>query len=94
MNQDKIILSRNETVEILNELQLNAGSLSTLAATYENLRAGFEGSGECPRYIDSVALGAIQRGIIALSGVVDRSVFELDSIVRQADRLSSGAVSE
>ncbi len=81
MTNQTIQIDREEIVETLNELQLNAGTLSALTRLYEEMRADYE-SGDCRNYIDPVSLGALQRGIIALATTVDHAIFKLDCRVR------------
>ena len=73
-------------IAALNELQLDAGTLTTLTKLYEELRADFESTGGGidgeGRVLNTVELGALQRGIIALAEKVDKSVFELDCMCR------------
>lgn len=87
MNSEKIVLHKAETTKLLRELALDAGSLSGLTALYEEMRADLEANPECPEYLNSVALGAMQRGVMALAESVDRAVFELGCIVSQSETL-------
>lgn len=71
----------SEIIAFLNELQMDTGTLTTLTKLYEDLRADFESDAE-GRVLDSVELGALQRGIIALAEKVNHSVFKLDCMCR------------
>ena len=77
---DTISLNRDEAKNLLNEMQLNAGSLANMTRLYEEMHADYEGNGDCQRYIDPVSLGAFTRGIMALAQLVDRQVFELEGL--------------
>lgn len=44
MKTEKIILDKKETSEFLNELVLNAGSLSNLVRLYEEMSSDLEGN--------------------------------------------------
>ena len=94
MSNEQIILNKREVNQFLGELVMNAGSLSNLTKLYEDMRADLEGNGDCQPYIDPVSLGALQRGIIALAQNVDRSLFELECVMSQAERAGSKADAE
>ena len=89
MKTEKIILDKKEVSEFLNELVLNAGSLSSLTRLYEEMSADLEGNGDCQPYIDPTSLGALQRGIMALAQNVDRSLFEFECMVSQSETVET-----
>lgn len=86
MSKEQIILNKKEVNPLLGELVMSAGSLSNLTGLYEEMRVDLEGNDNCQLYIDPASLSALQPGGMALAQNVDRSLFEFESVISQAER--------